>query len=107
MADEQVPGQVNVCSGGIPEGAQTSDYYKTDENLPQRFDNPGLFKGYGGKQQHAMYRTSGQEYGSRAPTVHNMPKGFYGRSQKFSNHLGKCGMYRNHSLNTGLDQSKV
>ena len=45
----------------------------------------GWFKGYGGKQQHAMYRTSGQEYGSRAPTVHNMPKGFYGRSQKFSN----------------------
>ena len=107
MADEQVPEQVNVCSGGIPEGAQTSEYYKTDENLPQRFDNPGWFKGYGGKQQHAMYRTSGQEYGSRAPTVHNMPKGFYGRSQKFSNHLGKCGMYRNHSLNTGLDQSKV
>lgn len=31
----------------------------------------------------------------------------HARSQKFSMHLGQCGMYRNHSLNTGLDQSRV
>ncbi|VDI05659.1 Hypothetical predicted protein [Mytilus galloprovincialis] len=98
---------VNIGPGGVPEGAKTSEYYKTDEHLPQRFDNPGWFQGYGGKQQHPMYRTSGQDYGSRVPTVHNMPKSFHGRTQKFSNHLGKCGMYRNHSMNTALDQSKV
>lgn len=45
----------------------------------------GWFQGYGGKQQHPMYRTSGQDYGSRVPTVHNMPKSFHGRTQKFSN----------------------
>ncbi|KAL3852550.1 hypothetical protein ACJMK2_016174 [Sinanodonta woodiana] len=92
--------------GGVPNGAHTSDYYKT-KNIPNRFDNPEWFQGYGGKPQHPMYRTSATEYGSRAPTVHTMPTSFHARSMKFSEHLGKCGMYRNHSLNTAQDQSKV
>ncbi|XP_025106834.1 UPF0691 protein C9orf116-like isoform X1 [Pomacea canaliculata] len=65
------------------------------------------FQGYGGKNQHPMYRTSNSNYGARAPSVHTMPTQFHAKSQKFSMHLGKCGMYRNCSLNTEVDKSKV
>ncbi|KAL5014671.1 hypothetical protein ScPMuIL_008941 [Solemya velum] len=97
--------------GNVPEqqaqtGEKTSDYYQT-RNIPNRFDNPDWFQGYGGQKQHPMYRTSATEYGSKAPSVHTMPTCFHGRSQKFSLHLGTCGMYKNHSLNTALDQSRI
>ncbi|XP_072634645.1 piercer of microtubule wall 1 protein isoform X3 [Canis lupus baileyi] len=53
---------------------RTSDYYCVDENLPVRFNNPAWFRGYGTKEPVSMYRTSNQAYGSRAPTVHEMPQ---------------------------------
>ncbi|XP_078677698.1 piercer of microtubule wall 2 protein-like [Branchiostoma floridae x Branchiostoma belcheri] len=59
------------------------------------------------KPQNPMYRTTNDTYGGRVPTVEDMPQTFHAKSQKFSEHLGVCGMYRNHSLNTALDQSKV
>ncbi|KAH3816218.1 hypothetical protein DPMN_117730 [Dreissena polymorpha] len=65
------------------------------------------FQGYGGKNQHRMYRTSAATYVAKKPSVHTMPASFHCRSHKFLEHLGKCGMYRNHSLNTALDNSKV
>ncbi|XP_002741196.1 piercer of microtubule wall 1 protein-like isoform X2 [Saccoglossus kowalevskii] len=87
-------------------GAKTSDLYRTHD-IPDRFDNPGWFEGYGTKSQHPMYRTTNSKYGSMPPSVHTMPTSFHARSQKFSEPLGKCGMYRNKGLNTGMDQSKV
>jgi len=54
-----------------------------------------------------MYRTTSREYGSRAPTVCTVPSTFCPKSNKFSDHLGKCGMPRNRSLNCGLDKSNV
>ena len=36
-----------------------------------------------------------------------MPQQFHAKSQKFSQHLGQCGMYRNNSLNTAVDKSPV
>lgn len=42
------------------------------------------FQGYGGKNQHPMYRTSNSNYGARAPSVHTMPTQFHAKSQKFS-----------------------
>ncbi|PVD24279.1 hypothetical protein C0Q70_14750 [Pomacea canaliculata] len=93
--------------GTVSKGAKTHEYYHTSENLPTRFDNPEWFQGYGGKNQHPMYRTSNSNYGARAPSVHTMPTQFHAKSQKFSMHLGKCGMYRNCSLNTEVDKSKV
>ncbi|XP_002741195.1 piercer of microtubule wall 2 protein-like isoform X1 [Saccoglossus kowalevskii] len=73
---------------------------------PQQSDE-GWFEGYGTKSQHPMYRTTNSKYGSMPPSVHTMPTSFHARSQKFSEPLGKCGMYRNKGLNTGMDQSKV
>lgn len=91
---------------GATQGAKTSDFYRT-KDIPNRFENPDWFQGYGGKAQHPMYRTSSAIIGSKPPSVHTVPTQFYCRSQKFSEHLGKCGMYRNHSLNTGMDKTNV
>ncbi|CAB4043607.1 Hypothetical predicted protein [Paramuricea clavata] len=66
-----------------------------------------VFQGYNAKTQHPMYMTSAMEYGSRQPTVHTMPTMFHAKNQKFSEHLGTCGMYRDHSLNTATDKSVV
>ncbi|KAL2782202.1 UPF0691 protein C9orf116 isoform 2 [Daubentonia madagascariensis] len=52
---------------------KTSDYYRVSEDLPVRFNNPGWFRGYRTKKAASLYRTSNQAYGSRAPTVHEMP----------------------------------
>ncbi|XP_005408533.1 PREDICTED: UPF0691 protein C9orf116 homolog isoform X2 [Chinchilla lanigera] len=52
---------------------KTSDYYRVSEHLPVRFNNPGWFRGYRAKEAASVYRTSNQAYGSRAPTVHEMP----------------------------------
>ncbi|XP_072026391.1 piercer of microtubule wall 1 protein-like [Amphiura filiformis] len=87
-------------------GEKTSEHYKTF-NIPERFENPDCFEGYQNKPQHPMYTTTAMVYGAKAPTVHTMPTSFHCKSQKFSEHLGTCGMYRNQGLNTSLDQSKV
>ncbi|XP_078662566.1 piercer of microtubule wall 1 protein-like [Branchiostoma floridae x Branchiostoma belcheri] len=93
---------------GIPKGAKTSEFYRVHEKLPARFDNPDWFQGYRSKPgPHPQYRTSNGDYGGRNPNVHTMQTQFHGRSQKFSQHLGVCGMYRNHSFNTYVEKSKV
>ncbi|XP_026693849.2 piercer of microtubule wall 2 protein-like [Ciona intestinalis] len=56
---------------------------------------------------HPLYQTSAGTYGELPPSAQTAPSTFHGKSQRFSQHLGKCGMYRNHSLNTALDKSKV
>ncbi|NXC99833.1 CI116 protein, partial [Certhia familiaris] len=54
---------------------------------------------------HPRFRTVNQTYGSRAPTVHELPNSFHILSHKFSNHLGKIGMCRNEGFNTSLEKS--
>ncbi|XP_070558643.1 piercer of microtubule wall 2 protein-like isoform X1 [Ptychodera flava] len=128
--------QPTAGSGGmVPRGAKTSDYYRT-HNIPGRFDNPEVsvgaspgnpifscmqkippeipqqsdedcFGGYDIKPQHPMYRTTNMTYGGKPPSVHTMPTSFHARTQKFSEPLGKCGMYRNEGFNTAVDVSKV
>ncbi|XP_032829070.2 piercer of microtubule wall 1 protein [Petromyzon marinus] len=85
----------------------THEFYRVSPHLPRRFDEPHLLHAYGSKPTHPVYRTSNQAYGRRAPTVHEMPTVFRGRSQDFSTHLGQCGMYRNRGLNTAVDRSSV
>ncbi|XP_073229051.1 piercer of microtubule wall 1 protein-like isoform X1 [Porites lutea] len=77
-------------------------------NLPvtERQDED-WFQGYSTKKQNPMYMTSAMDYGSHRPTVHTMPTSFHAKVQKFSEHLGTCGMYRNQGLNTALDKSIV
>lgn len=62
---------------------------------------------YKQKPVHPMYRTTNTDYGAEPPTIHTVPITFHAKSQQFSNDLGKCGMYRNSSLNTGLDSSNI
>jgi len=93
-------------AGGVPSDAKTSEYYRT-KDLPQRFEHPDVFKGYGKKPQHPMYTTEASTYGAKPPSVHTVPLCFHARSQGFSEHLSKCGMPRNFSLNTSTDKSVV
>jgi hypothetical protein len=94
--------------GGVPKGAHTSEYYRC-KPMPKRFDNPDWFQSsYGPKRTpHPMYRTTNAEYGSRPPTVHTMQTSYHTMSQEFTSDLGKCGMYRNRSLNCSMDKSVV
>ncbi|XP_013388415.1 UPF0691 protein C9orf116 homolog isoform X2 [Lingula anatina] len=96
---------VDFAPGGVPKGAKTSDYYRT-KNIPDRFEHPECFQGYG-KREHPLYRTTANNYGMQPPSVHTMPTTFHCKSQKFSEHLGICGMYRDQGLNTSTDKSKV
>ncbi|XP_078734104.1 piercer of microtubule wall 1 protein [Lampetra fluviatilis] len=94
-------------AGEEPDDRCTHELYRVSPHLPRRFDEPHLLLAYGSKPTHPVYRTSNQAYGRRAPTVHEMPTVFRGRSQDFSTHLGQCGMYRNRGLNTAVDRSVV
>ncbi|CAI8015137.1 UPF0691 protein C9orf116 homolog [Geodia barretti] len=99
--EEQSPVKLSTLPG-----AKTSDFY-TVKNIPERFNNPDWFEGYNTQAEHPFFSTSSSSYGSKSPSVHTVPTQFHGRSQKFTKNLGKFGMYRNHSLNTDLDRSKV
>ncbi|CAI9615324.1 unnamed protein product [Staurois parvus] len=54
-----------------------------------------------------LFKTTSSEYGALRPTYEMAPCYHYPVSQKFSEHLGTCGMYRNNSLNTAVDRSRV
>ncbi|KAG1972076.1 UPF0691 protein C9orf116 homolog [Pimephales promelas] len=86
---------------------KTSDVYNVDKNLPARFNNPECFRGYSQKKINPLYQTTSQTYGSKKPTVHEMPTIFKGSRRKFSEHLLKSGMYRENGFNTELDKSRL
>ncbi|KAM4665145.1 piercer of microtubule wall 1 protein [Discoglossus pictus] len=87
---------------------KTSDFYRVSEDLPGKFNHPDWWqRGYRTKASHPLYRTTNQTYGSRPPTVHEMPTCFNSISDKFSETATKCGMYRNNSLNTYMDKCYV
>ncbi|XP_067826110.1 piercer of microtubule wall 1 protein-like [Heptranchias perlo] len=90
-----------------PAPARTSQYYRVHPGVPERFEHPDCFKGYRSLKINPIYRTTNQTYGSDSPTVHEMPTSYHAISQKLSNHLSKCGMYRNHGLNVGTEKSLV
>ncbi|NWR57633.1 CI116 protein, partial [Bucorvus abyssinicus] len=88
-------------------GPRTSDWYRTSPGLPGRFQQPACFRGYGQPQPHPRYRTTNQTYGSKAPSVHEVPTSFHSTSHAFSDTLAQCGMYRDNGLNTSLEKSHV
>ncbi|KAM9327290.1 piercer of microtubule wall 1 protein [Gastrophryne carolinensis] len=87
---------------------KTSDFYRVQPDLPARFNHPGTWRcGYRTKPSNPLYRTTNQTYGSRPPSVHEMPKTFKGVSDKFSEAAIKCGMYRDNGFNTSIERSLV
>ncbi|KAM5170415.1 piercer of microtubule wall 2 protein [Mantella aurantiaca] len=54
-----------------------------------------------------LFRTTSSQYGALRPSREMAPCYHYPMSQTFSQHLGTCGIYRNHSLNTAIDRSRV
>ncbi|XP_042537121.1 UPF0691 protein C9orf116 homolog isoform X1 [Dipodomys spectabilis] len=88
-------------------GEKTSDYYRVNKDLPGRFNNPACFQGYRSQEVVSLYRTSNQTYGSRAPTVHEMPTEYYPNSNKFSKHQAACGMFQSNVFNVVLEKSVV
>uniref|UniRef100_A0A3Q2ZBR5 Uncharacterized protein n=1 Tax=Hippocampus comes TaxID=109280 RepID=A0A3Q2ZBR5_HIPCM len=59
------------------------------------------------KAQNPLYRTTSGDYGLYPPTVETTPCTFHPKSQKFTKHLAKSGMYRDNCFNTTLDRSRV
>ncbi|CAH8557387.1 unnamed protein product [Dicrocoelium dendriticum] len=98
---------MSVRPPDIPIGAKTSDYYKVAEDLPFRFNEPDQMKAYDRKPMNPMYRTTNSEYGRIPPNVHTMNVVYHKRKRDFTKRYMECGNYRNHSLNTALDKSKV
>ncbi|XP_031425787.1 UPF0691 protein C9orf116 homolog [Clupea harengus] len=86
---------------------KTNDVYKIDKNIPKRFNNPDCFEGYSKRVGHPLYQTTNQTYGSKKPTVHEMPVTFKGSYRKFSEHLLKSGMPRDNGFNTSLEKNII
>ncbi|XP_062062852.1 piercer of microtubule wall 1 protein isoform X1 [Lepus europaeus] len=108
MSQEEPPACVGEAEPRAPAAPEkTSDYYCVSERLPRRFNHPGWFRGYRSAQAASVYRTSNQVYGSRAPTVHEMPKVFYPYSSKFSREFAVGGMFQSSAFNVGLEKSVV
>ncbi|KAF7245303.1 hypothetical protein EG68_10361 [Paragonimus skrjabini miyazakii] len=98
---------LKIQQGDTPAGAKTSDYYRIADDLPTKFNEPDLFQGYEDKPINPMYRTTNSEYGRLRPNVHTMNVVYHTRKRDFTNRYLGCGNYRNHSLNTGMDQKIV
>ncbi|NXD74971.1 CI116 protein, partial [Halcyon senegalensis] len=93
-------------AAGSP-GSRPSDWNRPSPGLPARFQQPSCFRGYGEPRPHPRYRTTNQAYGSRAPTVHEVPTSFHVTSHAFSTTLAQGGMSRDNGLNTSLEKSHV
>uniref|UniRef100_A0A803JBK7 Uncharacterized protein n=1 Tax=Xenopus tropicalis TaxID=8364 RepID=A0A803JBK7_XENTR len=52
---------------------QTCDFYRVSESLPPKFNQPETWRRGYRYTDNPLYRTSNQIYGSRPPTVHEMP----------------------------------
>ncbi|KAF5397867.1 hypothetical protein PHET_09178 [Paragonimus heterotremus] len=52
------------------------------------------------KQSDPRFLTTNNDYGRFNPNIHTMPAYYYPIKGGFTQHLGICGMYRNHSFNT-------
>lgn len=111
---------------------RTSDVYKTDSNLPYRFEHPSkwnygncVFSAsqeilqkyaenddascavFGSRKTHPLFRTTNSDYGSQPPCVHTMPHTYHPRHYKQWEQLASFGMYRNRGFNTAVDRKLV
>uniref|UniRef100_A0A7S2TP34 Uncharacterized protein n=1 Tax=Lotharella oceanica TaxID=641309 RepID=A0A7S2TP34_9EUKA len=73
--------------------------------LPDRFAKPGQFK-YKKAKQHPMYRTSANDFGSRAPVAEETPTQYHGLNGNFTKEFSG-GMYKNEGLVTSTATKNV
>ncbi|NWS49027.1 CI116 protein, partial [Probosciger aterrimus] len=99
------PCAMSVPPSAAGAGPRTSD--RSSAALPGRFQQPDRSCGYGKPEPHPRYRTTNQTYGSRAPTVHEVPTSFHITPHGFTRIQGQGGPYRNTGLNTALEKSHV
>ncbi|XP_061774031.1 piercer of microtubule wall 2 protein-like [Nerophis ophidion] len=59
------------------------------------------------KPQNALYRTTSADYGLYPPCAETTACTFHPRTQKFTKHLSRSGMYRDTCFNTTVDRSRV
>merc|ERR1712071_102187 len=92
---------------------KTSEVYPLDEPLPNRFENPAIQKGYPEIKKvdkSVLYRTTNATYGGIKPCAYDMPLQYQPRTQKFSDHIAKCGgvdQWRAKGLNTSVRQAYI
>ncbi|CAL8107130.1 unnamed protein product [Calicophoron daubneyi] len=98
---------LSVRPEDVPPGAKTSDYYRTAEDLPERFNEPDIYEGYSEKPVNPLYRTTNSEYGRLKPNVHTMSVVYHSKKADFTRRYAAGGNYRNHSLNTAMDQKII
>uniref|UniRef100_A0A3P8ZZI9 Uncharacterized protein n=1 Tax=Esox lucius TaxID=8010 RepID=A0A3P8ZZI9_ESOLU len=59
------------------------------------------------KPQSLFYKTTSSDYGVHPPTFESSPCTYHPLSQRFTEDLGNCGMFRDNSFNTSLDRNRV
>ena len=97
-AQEVLAGEKKVPNSGNPIFTCLGEVKNPETGLPRdEYYQP----------HHPLYQTSSNAYGEMHSTPASVPSTFHSKSMKFSQHLGVCGMYRNQSLNTAMDRSKV
>ncbi|XP_055301215.1 piercer of microtubule wall 2 protein [Sitodiplosis mosellana] len=107
-SEKCIPKLNNNINKRYERDVKTSDLYRT-LNIPDRFERSCTLNGYGSqyKTYHPVFRTTNSDYGWTPPNAHTVPHSYYPRTNEFSDLLAKTGMYRNYSLNTVMDKSRV
>ncbi|XP_062921777.1 uncharacterized protein LOC134355596 [Mobula hypostoma] len=103
--DNPIPANTRKAADGksFPCANPGNPVFSCMEKIPTSPHSPTPFV----KPQNPLYRTTSADYGSNEPTCDIAPSVFKPLSQSFSEVLCTTGMYRNRSLNTGLDKKRV
>uniref|UniRef100_A0A336M5T0 CSON011686 protein n=1 Tax=Culicoides sonorensis TaxID=179676 RepID=A0A336M5T0_CULSO len=114
MCDDQnlneAPYTITANCLDMPKLPKTNDTVNTRDlyqcvNVPKRYESSNFHFGYGIEKggQNPIYRTSNSEYGYYKPDIHTVPHRYFPQTHNFTEHLHKCGMYRNYGLNTAME----
>ena len=82
----EIESSESINQSSIESITKTNDIYNISSNLPERFKDPNSWKYKNNKKnKHPCYITTSSQYGSIQPSIHEMPKVFYGSSSNLQN----------------------